>query len=80
MCVRCCALRMATTVAAFVTVKRVGKVLNAMSQRVNVKCPAVLATDDASKVNVTANAVGRDRSATRVSLESQRKLEHTTQR
>lgn len=71
---------MVTMVAEFVTVKRVGKVLNVMSQRVNVKFPVVLGTDVASKANVIASAVGRDRSATRVSLESQRRSEQTVER
>lgn len=53
---------------AFVTVKRVGRVLNAMSRRANVKCPVVLVTDAASKVNATVSADGRDHFANNVSV------------
>lgn len=58
---------MATTVAVYVTVRRAGRVLSAMYQRVSVKCPDVLAMDAASRVIVTANVDGEDNSVSNVS-------------
>lgn len=47
-------------VAGSVTVKRVGRVPNVMSQRVNVKYPNVRVMDVVLKGNATVNVAGKD--------------------
>lgn len=59
---------MAIMAVESVIVKKVGKVPNVMSQRVNVKYPNVPVTDVVSKVNVIVNVAGKDSFVINVSI------------